>query len=67
MADYKFFKDISGTKNVGVIFKDIYWIPFDPANTDYQTYLEWAKTNTTDPADKFTFSCICLVIIPIVT
>tara|TARA_Y100000114_G_C11559158_1_gene230956 strand:- start:51 stop:206 length:156 start_codon:yes stop_codon:yes gene_type:complete len=51
MADYKFFKDISGTKNVGVVFKDIYWIPFDPANSDYQTYLEWAKTNTTDPAD----------------
>ena len=24
MADYKFFKDISGTKNVGVVFKDIY-------------------------------------------
>ena len=26
-------------------------IPFDPANTDYQLYLEWAKTNTADPAD----------------
>jgi len=26
-------------------------IPFDPANIDYQEYLEWAKTNTADPAD----------------
>ena len=30
---------------------DIY-IPFDPANTDYQKYLEWvAAGNTADPAD----------------
>ena len=27
-------------------------IPFDEANTDYQKYLEWAKTNTPDPADE---------------
>ena len=26
-------------------------IPLDAANTDYQEYLEWAKTNTADPAD----------------
>ena len=26
-------------------------IPFDPNNSDYQVYLEWAKTNTPDPAD----------------
>jgi len=29
---------------------DIY-IPFDEANTDYQEYLEWAKTNTPEEAD----------------
>tara|TARA_Y100001938_G_scaffold138135_1_gene203202 strand:- start:3238 stop:3417 length:180 start_codon:yes stop_codon:yes gene_type:complete len=27
-------------------------IPFDPANTDYQEYLEWvAAGNTADPAE----------------
>ena len=26
-------------------------IPFDEANTDYQEYLEWAKTNTIEEAD----------------
>tara|TARA_R100000458_G_C8142811_1_gene153304 strand:+ start:430 stop:609 length:180 start_codon:yes stop_codon:yes gene_type:complete len=28
-----------------------YSIPFDEANTDYQAYLEWAKTNTAEAAD----------------
>ena len=27
------------------------YIPYDEANTDYQEYLECAKTNTPDPAD----------------
>ena len=26
-------------------------IPFDEANSDYQQYLEWAKTNTAEAAD----------------
>ena len=52
MADYKFYKDaVNQTTNVGVIWKGKKWIPLDPANTDYQVYLEWAKTNTTEAAD----------------
>ena len=27
------------------------YIPLDEANTDYQEYLEWAKTNTAEEAD----------------
>ena len=29
----------------------VYLVPFDPDNIDYQIYLEWAKTNTAEPAD----------------
>ena len=29
------------------------WIPFDPANTDYQEYLRWLDlVNTPEPADN---------------
>ena len=31
--------------------EDNAFIPKDEANTDYQEYLEWAKTNTPEEAD----------------
>ena len=31
--------------------EDNCWIPKNEANTDYQEYLEWAKTNTAEEAD----------------
>ena len=58
MATYKFFKstlvdDTTTEKNI-ILRTDVIpnlQIPFDEANTDYQEYLEWAKTNTAEAAD----------------
>ena len=52
---YKLTKDPQTNEVNGVCKDDKYGIPFDPANTDYQVYLEWlAEGNTPEPADEVT-------------
>jgi hypothetical protein len=45
---------LTGTTAEGVLrIADNAFIPFDPANTDYQAYLKWvAEGNTPEPADE---------------
>ena len=52
---YKLLKDDQSSEIYGVkteVEKIITFIPLDPANTDYQEYLEWvAAGNTAEAAD----------------
>ena len=50
---YKKVTDLDGSTDKMVLRKaDNAYIPFDPANTDYQEYLEWvAEGNTSEEAD----------------
>ena len=55
MAIYKLNQHSTETEPSSVTLTDesgvVLNIPFDPDNTDYQAYLEWAKTNTPEEAD----------------
>jgi len=56
---YKFYADVDGIAKKAIQKTDgdiISSIPFDEANTDYQEYLEWAKTNTAEAADEDTLT-----------
>ena len=52
---YKQVKNTDGTISLNIIKRDIdnAFIPFDPANTDYQAYLKWLEEgNQPQPADN---------------
>jgi|TARA_R110000824_G_scaffold136217_2_gene299798 hypothetical protein len=54
---YKLTKNIDGIISTTQVqrISDGAFIPFNPANTDYQEYLEWvAEGNTPEPADEET-------------
>ncbi len=56
MITYKLKKSYEmdgSSREVGVARSDGWFIPFDPANSDYQAYLKWLEEgNTPEPADE---------------
>ena len=46
-------KDLGGNQTSIIRLSDNAWIPFDPANADYQEYLAWIEEgNEPLPADE---------------
>ena len=43
---------MSGNQSSVIKVDTMTYIPYDEENTDYQEYLEWAKTNTAEAADE---------------
>ena len=54
MYTYKKMPDYQGQPVQTIVrMPDFMYIPFDPANTDYQEYLKWlAEGNTPEPAEE---------------
>jgi hypothetical protein len=54
MSEYKLLADsVLGVANTVKRLSDNAFIPFDPANTDYQAYLKWLEEgNEPLPADE---------------
>jgi hypothetical protein len=54
MTMYKLIKEpIAGTETIIQRLTDGAFIPFDPANTDYQAFLRWCdEGNVPEPADE---------------
>jgi hypothetical protein len=49
---YKIHKNILGEESQVIRLSDTTYIPFDPANIDYQAYLKWLEAgNVPEPAD----------------